>query len=221
MIGVVQLGSTLDGAPVKVLVIDSHAIYRRGLVASLSLLDSVASVTEASAVRDASVHEALPDADVVIIDTSMPGGRDMVASVAAATDAHVIVCAAGSDDDSVLGAVEAGATSYLRKDLLTQDLLSATIKAVQSGAAVVAPAQLGMMLRGHAMEPSPASGARLTKREQRVLALIAEGCPTREVAVELSYSERTVKNILHDVVTKLNARSRSQAVAHAVRDGLI
>ena len=54
-----------------------------------------------------------------------------------------------------------------------------------------------------------------------MLALIAQGHPTREVALELSYSERTVKNVLHDVVTKLNARSRSQAVAHAVREGLI
>jgi DNA-binding NarL/FixJ family response regulator len=61
----------------------------------------------------------------------------------------------------------------------------------------------------------------LTDREQQVLALIAAGHPTREVAQELSYSERTVKNVLHDVVTKLNARSRSQAVAFAVREGLI
>jgi DNA-binding NarL/FixJ family response regulator len=63
--------------------------------------------------------------------------------------------------------------------------------------------------------------SRLTEREQRVLGLIAEGYPTREVAEQLSYSERTVKNVLHDIVTKLNVRSRSQAVAHAVRDGLI
>jgi DNA-binding NarL/FixJ family response regulator len=62
---------------------------------------------------------------------------------------------------------------------------------------------------------------RLSDRELRVLALIAEGHPTREVAQQLCYSERTVKNVLHDIVTKLNVRSRSQAVAHAVRDGLI
>ena len=61
--------------------------------------------------------------------------------------------------------------------------------------------------------------AQLTDREQQVLSLIAAGHPTREVALELSYSERTVKNVLHDVVTKLNARSRSQAVAFAVREG--
>jgi DNA-binding NarL/FixJ family response regulator len=61
----------------------------------------------------------------------------------------------------------------------------------------------------------------LTTREQQVLASVAEGLPTREVARRLHYSERTVKNVLHDVVTKLGARSRSQAVAEAVRQGLI
>ena len=69
--------------------------------------------------------------------------------------------------------------------------------------------------------PARPAAARLTDREQQVLSLIAAGHPTREVALELSYSERTVKNVLHDVVTKLNARSRSQAVAFAVREGLI
>ena len=88
---------------------------------------------------------------------------------------------------------------------------------------MVAPDLLGNLLRGVSSEGAngrPAL-ARLTEREQQVLALIAQGHPTREVALELCYSERTVKNVLHDVVTKLNARSRSQAVAHAVREGLI
>jgi DNA-binding NarL/FixJ family response regulator len=115
---------------------------------------------------------------------------------------------------------------YLRKETLTQDLLQAAIQAAESGAAVVAPNMLGAMLRGSLVEPDANGtarfpGSRLSEREQRVLALIAEGHPTREVAQQLCYSERTVKNVLHDVVTKLNARSRSQAVAHAVRDGLI
>jgi len=75
----------------------------------------------------------------------------------------------------------------------------------------------GLAPNGYDKQPA----ARLTDREQQVLSLIAAGHPTREVAQQLCYSERTVKNVLHDVVTKLNARSRSQAVAHAVREGLI
>jgi DNA-binding NarL/FixJ family response regulator len=87
---------------------------------------------------------------------------------------------------------------------MTPDLLGNLLRTVSNGSG----------------EPKPRP-TRLTDREQQVLALIAKGHPTREVAQELCYSERTVKNVLHDVVTKLNARSRSQAVAHAIREGLI
>ena len=129
--------------------------------------------------------------------------------------------------------MEAGADSYLRKDMLTQEPARtppsrrcAVARRSSTPRHVMAAVARGVRSPGPAAarrrpSPGPVHGARLTEREQRVLALIADGHPTREVALELSYSERTVKNILHDVVTKLNARSRSQAVAHAVRDGLI
>jgi DNA-binding NarL/FixJ family response regulator len=209
---------------VKVFVVDSHAIYRRGLVASLELLERVESVAQADDVRGAQEHAALSDADVLIVDPSISGGAAFLVEVG--EDLHVIACTSDCDDESVIGAIEAGAVGYLRKETLTQDLLQAAIQAAEGGAAVVAPDMLGAMLRGAPVEPdgngtSRFPGPRLSEREQRVLALIAKGHPTREVAQQLCYSERTVKNVLHDVVTKLNARSRSQAVAHAVRDGLI
>jgi DNA-binding NarL/FixJ family response regulator len=209
---------------VKVFVVDSHAIYRRGLVASLELLERVESVEQADDVRGAQEHVALLEADVLIVDPSISGGAAFLVEVG--EDLRVIACTSDCDDESVISAIEAGAVGYLRKETLTQDLLQAAIQAAEGGAAVVAPDLLGAMLRGAPVEPD-ANGTsrfpapRLSDREQRVLALIAEGHPTREVAQQLCYSERTVKNVLHDVVTKLNARSRSQAVAHAVRDGLI
>ncbi|MDP2712544.1 MAG: response regulator transcription factor [Solirubrobacteraceae bacterium] len=210
---------------VKVFVVDSHAIYRRGLVASLELLERVDDVDQADGVRGAREHSALLDADVVILDASIAGGRDFIASVAQAGDAHVIACTSNGTEESVVDAVEAGAVGYLRKDTLTQDVLQAAIQAAECGAAIVPPDALGAVLRSSpepSDEESPRlSDQRLTEREQRVLALIADGHLTRGVAEQLCYSERTVKNVLHDVVTKLNARSRSQAVAHAVRDGLI
>jgi DNA-binding NarL/FixJ family response regulator len=92
---------------------------------------------------------------------------------------------------------------------------------------MVAPDLMGTLFHGISRasrtlpEPRTRTSSRLTRREEQVLTLLADGYSTREVALELSYSERTVKNILHDVVTKLNARTRSQAVAHAVRAGLI
>ena len=112
---------------------------------------------------------------------------------------------------------------FLRKDTLTPEALGAAVSAAAEGTGVVAPDLLGNLLKGVSSEGlnGRPTLARLTEREQQVLALIAQGHPTREVAQELCYSERTVKNVLHDVVTKLNARSRSQAVAHAVREGLI
>jgi DNA-binding NarL/FixJ family response regulator len=209
---------------VKVFVVDSHAIYRRGLVASLELLERVESVHQADDVRGAQEHAALPEADIVIVDPSISGGAAFLVEVG--EDYHVIACTSDCDNESVISAVEAGAVGYLRKDTLTQDLLQAAIQAAEGGAAIVAPDVLAAMLRGAPSEPDNGATARLpeprlTEREQRVLALIAQGHPTREVAQQLCYSERTVKNVLHDVVTKLNARSRSQAVAYAVRDGLI
>jgi DNA-binding NarL/FixJ family response regulator len=207
----------------KVFVVDSHAIYRRGLVASLELLERVESVAQADGVQCAREHAALGEADIVILDTSIAGGREFMSTFTEAGSGRVIACTSDCDEDSVAGAVEAGAVGYLRKDTLTQDVLQAAIQAAEGGAAIVAPDLLSAMLRAKPVEGEAArfSTQRLTEREQRVLALIAEGYPTREVAQQLCYSERTVKNVLHDVVTKLNVRSRSQAVAHAVRDGLI
>jgi DNA-binding NarL/FixJ family response regulator len=205
---------------VKLFVLDTHTIYRRGLVACLDQLDEVEAVADAENVRDAWEHPALFAADLVLIDPSLPGGEDFVGAVREATGAAVIVCSADTGQESVVRALRAGALGYLRKDELRPEALGAAVRAAASGTGVLAGDLLGSLVPdGHAATGSPV--ATLTDREQQVLALIAAGHPTREVALELSYSERTVKNVLHDVVTKLNARSRSQAVAFAVREGLI
>jgi DNA-binding NarL/FixJ family response regulator len=208
---------------VKLFVLDSHTIYRRGLVACLDRLDGVESVADADCVRDAWEHPALFTADLVLVDPSLPGGSDFVGAVREATGGSVIVCSSDCSQELVLSALQAGAVGYLRKDELTPESLSAAVSAAASGTGVVTPELLERLLSGigaNGDESRPVA-ARLTDREQQVLTLIAAGHPTREVAQELSYSERTVKNVLHDVVTKLNARSRSQAVAFAVREGLI
>jgi DNA-binding NarL/FixJ family response regulator len=209
---------------VKLFVLDPHTIYRRGLAACLELLDGVDSVTHAESVREAWETPALFDTELVILDHSMPGGGDFIEAVAEATGARVMVCTSDCSHDNVLMAMKAGAIGFLRKDTLTTEGLAAAVQAAASGAGVVTPELLGSLVRS--AEPNGAKNGRahhatLTDREQQVLSLIAAGHPTREVAQQLCYSERTVKNVLHDVVTKLNARSRSQAVAYAVREGLI
>jgi len=187
------------------------------------MLPGVGRVADAESVREAWEHPDLFSADLVVLEHSVDGGSDFIAAVTEATSARVIVCSADASEDAVLEALQAGATGFLRKDTLTPEALSAAVQAAAGGAGVLAPDLLGGLLRGVASDAPNGrpSLARLTEREQQVLTLIAKGHPTREVALELSYSERTVKNVLHDVVTKLNARSRSQAVAHAVREGLI
>ena len=205
----------------KLFVLDSHTIYRRGLVACLDMLEAVELVAGADGVREAWEHPGLFAADIVLVDPSLPGGSDFVGAVREATGARVIVCSSECGQDAVLSALHAGAVGFLRKDELTPETLGSAVTAAANGTGVVTPELLGRLLAG---APAPADrrvAARLTDREQQVLSLIADGHPMREVAEELSYSERTVKNVLHDVVTKLNARSRSQAVAFAVREGLI
>jgi DNA-binding NarL/FixJ family response regulator len=208
---------------VKLFVLDPHTIYRRGLVACLEPLPEVASVAHAESVREAWENRGLFEADLVILDPSAAGGGEFIGAARESTGAQVIVCSSDCEEESVRRAMSAGAVGYLRKDTLTTDGLAAAVKAVANGTGVMTPELLDNLLRGLSSDgvDSRPGAARLTDREQQVLSLIAAGHPTREVAQQLCYSERTVKNVLHDVVTKLNARSRSQAVAFAVREGLI
>jgi DNA-binding NarL/FixJ family response regulator len=200
---------------VKIVVVDPHATYRRGNVASLELEGEHAAEAAGSA-----ADPAFEDGDVVILDGSMSGAIDLIRAAGAA-GARVIVCATDDDAERARAALAAGAIGYLPKVSLTPEMLHAAIKAATAGAAMVAPALLARALRASTPKVQPTRPGVLTGREQRVLTLAARGHPTREIAAELSYSERTVKNVLRDIVTKLNARSRSQAIANAVREGLI
>lgn len=211
----------------KVFVLDAHKIYRRGLTACLEDAEGISGVAEAGSIGEAWQHPALREAAVVVLDHEMPGGLEFIRQVREATGARVLVCSAGSDESEVVAAVAAGSMGYISKDSLTPESLVAAVNAAATGAGVMAPELLGTLLRGisraseEVLEPRGLSLTRLNAREQQVLRLVAEGHPIREVAEQLRYSERTIKNVIHDVVTKLNVRTRSQAVAQAVREGLI
>jgi DNA-binding NarL/FixJ family response regulator len=212
---------------VKVVLVDHHAIYRRGLADCLRSLPDICSVVEAESVAGARADPAIGEADLVIVDQDLPRAQEFVREIGESSDARVMVFLA-RDGDDMLDVVEAGAVGLLCKDTLTPEGLAAAVHAAIAGTSVVAPEFLTPLFQDRAswaapaaLEPSGQAPRGLTTREQQVLSLIADGHPTREVAERLCYSERTVKNVLHDVVTKLGARSRSQAVAHAVRDGLI
>ena len=215
-----------ESAAVDVFVLDAHAIYRRGLVASLELLEEVRAVHDAENAEQAWQGDDLERSDVVIVDCAIAKSDEFISAVRRTTTARVIVFASDQNaaEAEAVDAIQAGAVGFLRKDMLTLEALRAAVQGAISGAGVVSLDLLGVLAR-RGMTPTSEDESMplhpLSDREQQVLRLIADGLPTREIARRLSYSERTVKNILHDVVTKLRVRSRSQAVAHAVRDGLI
>jgi DNA-binding NarL/FixJ family response regulator len=212
---------------VRILVVDSHSIFRRGIVACLTSLPEVASVVEAESVEDAWARSAPGAVDLVLVDPDLPGGIRFVREVIERTPAQVLVVATATDENAVLAAVQAGAVGYLAKTTLTPEILEDAVRSSRQGGGVLDAELLGRLLRSlstlsrELLEPRGIELARLSSREQEVLRLVAQGCPTREVARRLSYSERTIKNVIHDITTKLNARSRSQAVAEALRAGLI
>jgi DNA-binding NarL/FixJ family response regulator len=207
---------------VKVFVLDCHAIYRRGVTACLAEDPAITAVSEAGSVAEAWRDPGFPESDVVVADHDMPGALEFIRQVREVTGAQIVVCSARRHESDVVAAVAAGAVGYLWKESLTPEALVAGVRAARSGSGVMAPELLGSLFRSiHRAADQGLSLSRLSSREQQVLRLLAAGHAIREVADELSYSERTIKNVIHDVVTKLNVRSRSQAVAQAVREGLI
>lgn len=131
------------------------------------------------------------------------------------------------DDAALVMAAEAGASGLLRRSDATADMLVRTIIKVAAGEGEVPPDLLGRLLeqvgrlQRQVLAPRGLTFTGLTPREAEVVRLVADGLDTREIALKMCYSERTVKNVLHDLITRLQLRNRTHAVAYAVREGLI
>ncbi len=140
---------------------------------------------------------------------------------------RVVVIATRVEDGGLLAAVEAGANGFLRRSQSTAPNLIETIRTAANGDGVLPPDLLGRLLgqvgrlQRQVLNPRGISFAGLTDREVKVLKLLAEGLGTADVGRQLFLSERTVKNIVHDVTSRLNLRNRTHAVAYALRQGLI
>ena len=210
----------------NVFVIDPQTIYRRGVMSCLDELPFVAAVDGVDAPPQAWEHPALADADLVLIDVCVPEAITAIERLACRDGCRVLATALGWRHAELLGAVESGALGVMCKQGLTQQALVAQVQAILNGAGVMPPRMLSNLVESRGDQAGAARSGfgritGLTSREQLVLKLIADGRLLREVADELSYSERTVKMVLSAAVGKLGARSRSQAVAHAVREGII
>jgi DNA-binding NarL/FixJ family response regulator len=201
-----------------VMVVEGHAVFRQGLVSCLEGFDGIGRVEAVSSVADAWGHPALGEAEVVLVDAAIDGAGDFVANVLDFTDTRVVALAASDQIDRLAAMVDAGAVAALVRDDLTAERLGLSLRAVAAGATTMLATYPTLRVAAAA---TVAAGPELTDRETQVLALVADGLPTREIGEELHYSERTVKKVLGDVVVKLGARSRSQAIARAVRQGII
>ncbi|MFD4577385.1 response regulator transcription factor [Streptomyces sp. NPDC058417] len=140
---------------------------------------------------------------------------------------EVVAVVSELDDAGVMVAVESGVAGLVRRREATADRLVQVITSVHRGAGVVPPDLLGRLLKQVSQVQQQVLAPRglrfngLTEREGEVLRLVAAGLDTREIAQKLSYSERTVKNVLHDITHRFQLRNRSHAVAYAIREGLI
>jgi DNA-binding NarL/FixJ family response regulator len=140
---------------------------------------------------------------------------------------RVVLIASHLDDQALVRAVESGVVGLVRRSEATTDRLVSVVASAAAGDGAVPPDLLGRLLeqvgrlQRTVLDPRGITFAGLSAREVDVLRLVSEGYDTAQIATKLSYSERTVKNVLHDVTTRLQLRNRSHAVAYAVREGLI
>jgi DNA-binding NarL/FixJ family response regulator len=140
---------------------------------------------------------------------------------------RVVLVVSRLDDSGVFAALEAGACGLLRREEATAERLVSMVQSAANGDGSVPPDVLGRLLsqigrlQRQVLAPRGLTLSGLTEREIQVLRLVADGWDTSEIAKELSYSERTIKNIIHDITTRFCLRNRTHAVAYAVREGLI
>jgi DNA-binding NarL/FixJ family response regulator len=207
-----------DTAPVRVLLVDDHAIVREGLRALLEEEGGFAVAGEAADGERAvaAARELAPD--VILMDLLMPGvdGLEALRRIRAADpEARVLVLTSAQDDRAVREAIDAGAVGFLFKDVSRRDLVRAVRDAAAGRPTLHPEAQRVLMKRP---ERSPLD--ELTPRERTVLDLIAQGRSNRQIALRLELTEGTVKGYVSTILDKLGVQDRTGAALFAVRHGL-
>ena len=218
-----------SGDPIRVLVVDDHALFRRGLQMVLEQEPDIEVVGEASDGAEAvtTAAETLPD--IVLMDVRMPkrGGIDACTAIHETVPSAKIIMLTISDEEADLyDAIKAGAMGYLLKEISIEEVASA-IRAVYGGQSLISPSMASKLLTEFAsmikktddrqQVPTP----RLTDREMEVLKLVAKGLNNRDIAKQLFISENTVKNHIRNMLEKLQMKSRMEAAMFAVRSNLL
>ena len=217
--------------PIRVLIVDDHALFRRGLEMVLAEEPDIELVGEASDGTEAvaKAGEALPD--VVLMDIRMPKSSGIEACRAmkeVAPSAKIVMLTISDEEEDLFEAIRAGASGYLLKDI-PYDEVADVVRAVHGGQSLINPSMAAKLLTEFAalakrdgeerVQEVPAP--KLTDREMEVLRLVARGMNNRDIAKELFISENTVKNHVRNILEKLQIHSRMEAVMIAVRENLI
>jgi DNA-binding NarL/FixJ family response regulator len=202
--------------PIRVLAVDDHPIVRRGIALLLSTESDLELVAEAGNGREAIQQFRAHRPDVTLMDLQMPEmtGVDAISAIRGEfPDARIIVLTTYAGDVQALRAMRAGARAYMLKDSLDRELLD-TIRAVHAGKKFVSP-EVSYQLAEHISDDM------LTETETRVLQLIAQGKPNKEIARVLSSSETTVKWQVRTILSKLGVGDRTQAAVVGLKRGII
>ncbi len=217
--------------PIRTLIVDDHALFRRGLEIVLVTESDIEVVGQAGDGTEAveRAGEALPD--VVLMDVRMPRSSGIEACRAikdVAPSAKIIILTMSDEEEDLFEAIRAGASGYLLKDIPLHEVAEA-VRAVHGGQSLISPAMAGKLLtefaalakRDQEEPPQQVPAPKLTDREMQVLKLVARGMNNRDIAKELFISDNTVKNHVRNILEKLQIHSRMEAVMVAVREKLI
>ncbi len=212
-----------DG-PIRVLIVDDHAVVREGLRTYLALQDGMEVVGEAADGEEAVEQAVALAPDVILMDLVMPGldgAGAMRLLRQRAPASRVIVLTSFLDDDRLMPAMQSGAAGYLLKDVEPAELARA-VRSACADEAVIDPTVAARLLRrlGEG-EPAAEAPLDLTKRERQVLELIGAGYSNKRIAFELGIAEKTVKTHVGHLLAKLGVADRTQAALLAVRRGLV
>jgi len=218
-----------DRDGIRVLVVDDHALFRRGLEMVLEQEPDIEVVGEASDGAEALTKAVDTTPDIVLLDVRMPrrGGIDACTSIKDDVPSTKIIMLTISDEEADLyDAIKAGAMGYLLKEISIEEVAS-EIRAVHGGQSLISPSMASKLLNEFASmikrtdERQQVPTPRLTDREMEVLRLVAKGLNNRDIAKQLYISENTVKNHIRNILEKLQLHSRMEAVVYAVREKLL
>lgn len=211
--------------PLRLVVVDDHEVVREGLVALLSRRDEFQVVAEAGTVAESLAAVRRFEPDLVVMDVRLPDGSGIEAcrEIRAEYPAiRIVMLTSYPDEEAVLSAILAGASGYLLKQIRGRDLVTA-LEAVGRGDSLLDPAVTERVLErvrriASGVERDELSD--LTAQERKILRLVADGKTNKEIAAEVFLSDKTVKNYVSSILSKLNLQRRAQAAAFVAKHRL-